>query len=142
MFSKHSFIGRLTDDPKGKDVPSGGNTVRVVNFSAACDRDRGDGTDYYDVVTWRGLAENCEKYLSKGRLVLVSGRPQKRSYDVTRDGVTFKQYVTEIIADEVQFLDKASSDAGSSAPDRSRATVPAGTSDERPIDISDDDLPF
>jgi single-strand DNA-binding protein len=126
--SLHSFIGRTTDIPKVTLTPGG---VKVANFSVACDRDIGEETDYHDVVAWRGLAETIEKYLGKGRLVFVEGRPQKRQYKVTRDGVEFTQNVTEVIATKVQFLDSPRT-TESSAPAQQPQTVP----------YSDDDLPF
>jgi single-strand DNA-binding protein len=126
--SVHIFVGRTTDVPVVKTIPSG---VKVANFSVACDRDIGDETDYHDVVAWRGLAETIEKYLGKGRLVLVEGRPQHRKYKVTREGVEFTQNVTEIVATKVQFLDSPRS-AESSTPSQQPQSVP----------YSDDDLPF
>ncbi len=58
--------------------------------------------DFIPIVTWRGLADTCARYLAKGRLTAVSGRMQVRSYD-GQDGQ--RRYVTEVVADEVQFLE-------------------------------------
>lgn len=83
----------------------------VCTFSIAVNRphDR-EKTDFFTVVTWRALAENCARYLSKGRRVAVSGHLENRSYD-DKNGV--KRWVTEIIADEVEFLSSVTRDAGS-----------------------------
>jgi single-strand DNA-binding protein len=100
--SQHSFIGRLTKKPEGRNVGANGSEVRVVSFTVACDADiKGQDADFYNVVAWRGLAENCERYLDQGREVFVQGRPKTRFYD-NNEGK--RVYVTEIIADKVQFL--------------------------------------
>ena len=85
--------------------------------------------------------ENCAKHLKKGSKVGICGSVQTRTYD-DRDGV--KRYVTEIIADEVQFLSTRNDDERDSLPD-----IPEVSSqrkprmeDARPVEVSDDDLPF
>lgn len=135
MLSKTIAIGRLTKDPVGRDVPVNGQQQRVVNFSIACDRDYGNGTDFYDVVVWRKQAENVEKYVGKGRLVSVEGRFQKRSYTAkTAEGHEYQRDVWELHADGVGFLDKAPS---------GESSRPAQTAPPQPTTpISDDDLPF
>lgn len=113
-YSSHSFIGRLTKDPEVKTITINGEPVTVANFTVAVDEDgRSEDTDFYDVVAWRKLAENVGKYLTKGRLVFVEGRPKKRSYDRDVNGTPVKIYVTEIRANTVQFLDRG--------PDQSQA---------------------
>jgi single-strand DNA-binding protein len=97
------LIGNLTRDPELTETPSG---VSVCRFSIAVSRDftNSDGereTDFFNIVVWRGRAENCGKYLKKGNKVAVIGSLQTRSYE-DKDGV--KRYVTDIIADEVEFL--------------------------------------
>ena len=94
------LIGRLTKDPELRTTSSG---ISVTTFTVAVDRSFGKDkeTDFIPVVTWRGLADNCAKFLSKGKKVAVSGRIQTRSYE-TQNGD--KRYVTEIIADDVEFL--------------------------------------
>jgi single-strand DNA-binding protein len=104
MLNKAIIIGRLTKDPELKYTQSG---VAVTNFTVAVDRNfknaQGEKeTDFIPVVVWRQQAEHCCRYLGKGRLVAVSGRIQVRTYD-DKDGT--RRYVTEIVADEVQFLD-------------------------------------
>jgi single-strand DNA-binding protein len=96
-------IGNLTRDVEAQVTPSG---VPVTRFSIAVNRraksqDGERQTDFFTVVTWRGLAETCGKFLSKGKKVAVVGELQNRSYE-DKDGN--KRYVTEIVASEVEFL--------------------------------------
>ena len=107
MLNRVVLIGHLTKDP---ELRSTSNDISVTSFTIAVDRNfnnqQGEKeTDFIPVVAWRKLAETCAKYLAKGRLVAVSGRMQVRSYE-GKDG---KRYVTEVVADEVQFLEKAES---------------------------------
>lgn len=98
------MIGRLTKDPDIRYIQSTGNYV--TRFSIAVDRTftRKDGVtaDFFNIVVWGKQAESCANYLGKGRLVAVKGRIENRSYE-TNAGE--KRYVTEIIAENVQFLD-------------------------------------
>ena len=96
------LIGNLTRDPELKTTPNG---VSVCQFSIAVGRRYTDKsgekqTDYFNIVAWRSLGENCGKYLAKGRKVGVVGELQTRSYE--KNGV--KHYITEIVADDVEFL--------------------------------------
>ena len=98
------LIGRLTDDPTLRYTQTG---VPVTTFRIAVDRpfanQQGEReTDFFPIVTWRKLAETCAHNLSKGRLVAVEGRMQNRSY-TARDGS--RRWVTEVVADNVRFLD-------------------------------------
>ena len=100
------LIGRLTKDPELKYTPNG---VAVAKFTLAVDRPfvKQGGTretDFIDIVVWQKQAENCAKYLGKGRLIAVEGRLQIRSYDA-QDGT--KRKAAEVVADNVKFLDKA-----------------------------------
>ena len=108
-----SLIGRLTKDPEVRYTQSG---TAVCTFTLAVDRkvakkDSGQPTaDFIPIVAWRKLAEIIGNNLVKGRRISVEGRIQVRSYDA-QDGS--KRYVTEVVADEVEFLDsKAQRDAG------------------------------
>lgn len=110
MLNRIVVIGRLTRDP---ELRSTGNGVAVATFSVAVDRNFANAkgekeTDFIPVVTWRGLAETCGRYLAKGRLVAVEGRLQIRTYEANDGG---KRTVAEIVADNVQFL--SPKDAGS-----------------------------
>lgn len=101
--NKAIIIGRLTKNPEIKITSSG---TSVCSFTVAVDRQfknqNGEKeTDFIPVVVWRGLADTCGKYLDKGKMVAISGRIQTRSYDA-KDGS--KRYITEIVADEVEFL--------------------------------------
>ena len=106
MLSQTIIIGRTTKEPEIRQTQNG---VSVATFTIACDRNfknaQGEKeTDFFNIVCWRGLAETVGRYLGKGRLVAVSGRLQNRSYEA-KDGI--KRYITEIVASEVQFLDRA-----------------------------------
>lgn len=96
------LIGRLTRDP---EVRYSGE-MAIARFSLAIDRPpKRDGTketDFPNIVVFGKQAENCEKYISKGRLVAVEGRIQTGSY-TNKDGN--KVYTTEVIANRVEFLD-------------------------------------
>lgn len=97
--NKFFGIGRLTKDPEMTQTQTG---ICVCKFTLAIDRKYGDKTaDFLPIITWKNTAENCSKYLKKGSMVGVVGSVQTRSYEAS-DGS--KRYVTEISADEVQFL--------------------------------------
>lgn len=101
--NKVFLIGNLTRDPELSETPSG---VSVCKFDIAVNRNFTNANgerecDFLKIVTWRALAENCGNYLSKGKKVSVAGSIQTRSYN---DSNGDKRYVTEIIANEVEFL--------------------------------------
>jgi len=103
MLNRVVLIGRLTKDPDLRYTTSG---VPVTRFTLAVNRNftnsQGEReADFIPITVWRGQAENCAKYLAKGRLVAVSGRIQTGSYD--KDGQ--RHYTTEVVADEVRFLE-------------------------------------
>lgn len=134
--NKAILIGRLTRDPEVRYTQSG---VAVCTFTLAVDRrfarkDANDGqptADFIPIVTWRKLAEICGNNLVKGRRISVEGRIQVRSYDA-QDGS--KRYATEIVADEVEFLDSRAQ-TGAQA-----ATGDAGNTAGQTI--PDEDIPF
>lgn len=138
-FSKSIYIGRLTRDPEVKQVTIRGEQTTVANFTVAVDKEVGEGADFYNIVAWRGLAETVGKFLTKGRLVLVEGRSQTRQYDVTKEGVTFQNYVSETHATKVEFLDRGAQ-GGQDAPAQAVAVgggraaqyQPPVTTDEEP----------
>lgn len=104
------LIGRLTRDPELRYTPNG---TAVTTFTIAVDRKfNRNEADFIPIVVWNKAAENCANYLGKGRMVAVEGRLQIRSYD-TQEGQ--KRWVTEVIADEVKFLDKGRTSSGSDA---------------------------
>lgn len=96
--NKVFILGNLTKEP---ELTTLNGNVSVCKFCIAVKRRTPNVTDYFTVISWRVLAENCAKYLGKGSKAAVIGELQNRSYE-TKDGE--KRYVTEIIADEVQFL--------------------------------------
>ena len=101
--NKVILIGRLTKDP---ELTTTGSGINVCRFALAVERKftNADGekeVDFLNIVAWRGLADNCNKYLRKGNKCCVVGSIQTRSYDAT-DGT--KKYLTEIIAEEIEFL--------------------------------------
>ena len=100
------LIGRLTNSPEARTTNSG---VSVTTFTVAVNRTRDrEKSDFFNVVTWRGLADICANHLVKGQQVAVTGEIQTRTYDA-KDGT--KRYVTEIIANEVEFLSKPKNEA-------------------------------
>lgn len=152
MLNRVILIGRLTKDPELRYTPAG---IAVTQFTLAVDRpftsQGGEReADFLNIVTWRQLAETCANYLRKGRLTAVEGRIQVRHYD-NNEGK--RVYVTEVIADNVRFLESAGSanreDGGASGKAPSSAGQQGKASNNDPfsddgksIDISDDDLPF
>lgn len=109
--NKFYGVGNLTKDPELRKTQS---DVSVCTFTIACNRTRknADGqrdADFLNIVVWRAAAENCHRFLKKGSKVAVSGSVQTRSYD-DKDGN--KRYVTEIIADDVEFINTGKGDAG------------------------------
>ena len=102
--NKVFLIGRLTRDPDLRYTPS---NIATVTFSIAVNRPftNQNGVreaDFINIIAWRKQAENVKKYITKGSLVAVEGRIQTRNYD-DKDGK--KVYVTEVVADNVQFLE-------------------------------------
>lgn len=103
------LIGRLTRDPELRYIPSTGKAVATFNMAVDRPYTGKDGqkqTDFFNIVVWGKIAENCANYLAKGRLAAIKGSIQNRTYD-DMDGV--KRYVTEIVADQVQFLERSQS---------------------------------
>lgn len=101
------LIGRLGRDPEVRNTPSG---RKVTQFSIAVNRNWTDGegdrhevTDWFTVESWGRLADICEQYLSKGRLVYVEGRLQIDRWDDDK-GTT--HYRAKIVADQMQMLDR------------------------------------
>jgi single-strand DNA-binding protein len=103
--NKVILIGRLTKDPELRYTP--GTGIPVATFTLAVNRRftnaQGDReADFIRIVAWRKLAELCANNLNKGRLAGVCGSLQVRSFD-GQDGQ--RRWITEVVADEVQFLD-------------------------------------
>jgi single-strand DNA-binding protein len=138
--NKVFLMGNLTRDPELRHTAQGSS---VTNFSVAVNRayKGSDGelkkeVSYFNIVVWGKMGENCAKYLTKGRPVLVEGRLQNRSWDA-EDGT--KRHATDIVADNVQFLGSASS-GGSGGSNQDNAT---STADDGSYTGGDDDaVPF
>ena len=140
MLNRVILIGRLTRDPELRYTPTG---VATTSFTLAVDRpftsQSGEReADFIPVVTWRQLAETCANYLRKGRLAAVEGRIQIRNYE---NSAGSRVYVTEIIADNVRFLESANQGNGGNRSNSSNSNDPF-VDDGKPIDINDSDLPF
>jgi len=128
--NKVLLIGNLTRDPELSTIPNG---TSVCKFGIAVNRRfaNADGqrdVDFFNIVAWRALGENCGKFLKKGSKVGVAGQIQTRTYHA-QDGS--KRYVTEIIADEVEFLTPKTSGGSNDGFDGGEMTP-----------VSDDSLPF
>lgn len=171
MLNRVVLVGRLTKDPELRYTPSG---VAVATFTLAVNRtfqnQQGEReADFINCVVWRKQAENAANFLKKGSLAGVDGRLQTRNYE-GQDGK--RVYVTEIVAESVQFLEpKGSGGSGNASRPNPNQNQGYGSSpsfgydqnqqrsnnnnqgytrvdddpfknDGQPIDISDDDLPF
>lgn len=104
-FNKVILVGNLVADPELKQTPSG---VSVVSFTLAIQRrfakpDDAQQADFINIVAWRQTAEFVARYFTKGRSMLVCGALQSRSFT---DQNGQKRYVTEVVADEVSFVDR------------------------------------
>lgn len=139
------LVGRLTKDVDLRYTQTG---TAVANFTIATNRPfKQDGkqeADFINCVIWRKPAENLANYMSKGSQIGVDGRIQTRTYE-GNDGKTV--FVTEIVADSVQFLESKKSNDAAPNNQQSSESSESGNEDPfknngEPIDISDDDLPF
>ncbi len=137
--NKVYLIGNLTRDPEVSETGSG---LTLCRFSIAVNRNysSSDGerqTDFFNITVWRALADNCGKYLKKGSKVAVVGSLQNRSYE-DKDGI--KRNVTDIVANEVEFLSSKSSGEGDDEP-APRRSAPS-KKPELEVMTDDDTLPF
>ena len=137
MLNKVILMGRLTRDPELKYTTT---NIPVCSFSIAVDRrfakagEQGK-TDFINIVTWRATAEFVSKYFTKGRMINVVGSLQTRTWD---DANGVRRYVTEVIADEINFC-------GDKAPAANQGAQFTGNEDSElegdcfmPIDTDDD----
>ncbi len=129
--NKVMIIGNLGADPEMRYTADGN---ALTSFRVAANRtyttpdgERRDETEWFSVVAWRKLAEQCSQFLQKGRRVYVEGRLRTRSWDAP-DGQ--KRYRTEVVADRVLFLDRPGGaplpedQEGMEAPEPVRAETP------------------
>ncbi len=134
------MIGRLVRDPELRFIAGSGKAV--ANFSIAVDRpfSKEKAADFFRVVVWGKPAENCANYLAKGRKVAIKGYLTSRSYDAANGE---KKYVTEIVADNVEFLEWGDRKEGSQAPAKDTESFSSGfDSDGFQAIEDDDDIPF
>ncbi|MEN0922115.1 single-stranded DNA-binding protein [Listeria monocytogenes] len=160
MMNRVVLVGRLTKDPELRYTPAG---VAVTTFTLAVNRTftNQDGereADFINCVVWRKPAENVANFLKKGSLAGVDGRVQTRNYE-GNDGK--RVYVTEIVAESVQFLEPKHNGVEGSTPNNNQNEASYSNNNKngsyrasssqnsdsfanegKPIDISDDDLPF
>ena len=152
--NKVILIGRLSRDPELRHTANG---TAVCQINVAISRPVAQGkepeTDFINVTVWNKPAENIAKYLSKGRQVAIEGRIQTRSYD-NNEGK--KTYVTEVIANNVEFLGSANDnnristreseenqfDANIQPPETTNIDNDPFASFGEKVEISDNDLPF
>ena len=153
--NKVVLIGRLTRDPELRYTSS---NIPAASFSLAVNRPFQNQSgvreaDFINIVMWRKQAETAKKYLTKGSLIAVEGRIQTRNYD-GQDGK--KVYVTEVVADNFEFLEsKAQRAAGGASintgytPDVEYREAPTTNVSDEPyidfgdtIELSDDDIAF
>lgn len=131
--NKVFLIGNLTKDPELSQTNSG---ISFCRFTLAVPRRFQNAagereTDFLNIIVWRNQAENCHRYLKKGSKASVLGSIQTGNYEA-QDGT--RRYVTDIVADEVEFLSTKSSGEGASKKEDEDVT------ELQPID--DDSLPF
>ncbi|HFQ5802481.1 TPA: single-stranded DNA-binding protein [Listeria monocytogenes] len=160
MMNRVVLVGRLTKDPELKYTPSG---VAVCTFTLAVNRpfknQNGDQeADFINIVVWRKPAENVANFLKKGSMAGVDGRVQTRNYE-DKDGK--RVFVTEVVAESVQFLEPKNNNTGGSTSNNYQGEVnysnnnktssyradtsqksDSFASEGKPIDINPDDLPF
>lgn len=146
--NKVILVGRLTRDPEVKNTTTG---KTVATFTLAVDRrfknkDGQKEADFVPIVVWGKQAEFAGQYLSKGSQIGVSGRLQVRSYDA-QDGQ--RRYVTEVVADEINFLSSSKKDSAggfqqASAPrtDNNNNMSVMGLDEDFHLMADDDDIPF
>ena len=127
------LTGRLTRDPELKITSS---DKSVASFTIAVDK-YGDGADFINCVVWGKQAENLCKYQEKGSLIGLSGRISTRTYD---DAKGNKQYITEVVADSIEFLGNKKENEKENNPfEEFGKNI---KSEGNGIEINDSDLPF
>ena len=131
--NKVIIIGNVGSEPEMRVTPNGNP---VTSFRAATNwryttgqGERREETEWFTVVAWNRLAEQCNQFLSKGRLVYVEGRLRSRAWE-SQEGE--KRFRNEIVADKVTFLDRQ---ASTSSPEESGEDAGAG-------ELGPEDIPF
>lgn len=139
-----TLIGRLTRDPEVR-YTTGSDPMAVARFSVAINRGKDKngndkGADFPNVVVFGKQAENCERFLKKGRLIGIQGRIQTGKY-TNKNGDTV--YTTEVVANNVEFLDWGDRNERGERPE----SAPSSKNDDMGIPegfepIDDEDIPF
>ena len=154
--NKVILVGNLGADPELKYTPSQRPLCNLRIATTEVFKDKGgqrqEKTEWHRVTVWGDTAENCNKYLAKGRSVYIEGRLQTRSYD--KDGQ--KHYATDVVADKVVFLGSGGGGGGAAAGEGGgggfrrggggggggRSEGPADETEQSGPPLSDDDIPF
>jgi single-strand DNA-binding protein len=134
------LVGNLGKDPEVRFIPSGRAVAKVTLATTDSWMDQESGrqerTEWHNIVVWGKQAENCGQYLAKGRQVYIEGAIRSRSYD---DKEGNKRYITEIVAQRVQFL----GGGGGGGRGAQEGGGPSGGFDDfGGGPIPDDDIPF
>ena len=132
--NKVTIIGNVGNDPEMRFTPNG---KPVTSFSVATnwvyttpEGERKQETEWFNVVVWNRLAEQCNQFLTKGRLVYVEGRLRSHTWE-SQDGE--KRFRNEIVADKVTFLDRQQ--AATALPEE-------GTEEAEGGELNPEDIPF
>ena len=142
-YNKIVLVGRVTQDPEIRALPSGSS---VASFGLATNRywkdkegNRQEETQFHNIVLFAGLADIAQQYIQKGSEVLIEGRVQYRSWEA-QDGT--KRYRTEIVGENMQLGSRPGAGSGSSGgSDKSNAGAAKSKSEEVPIVSQDDSTP-
>lgn len=142
MLNRALLVGRLTRDPELRRTGSG---KAVTSFNLAVERNfKSDDqeADFINCVCWGKIAENTERYCSKGSMVSVDGRIQTRNYDNSQGQ---KVYVTEVIADSVQFISTRNNNTAPAAQAQTNSYVhnePIQQFEDNELVMEEDDIQF
>lgn len=143
--NKVILVGRLGKDPEVRTFEGG---VKKANFTLATseyrrdkDNNRVEMTEWHNIVCWRNLAENAEKYLVKGKMIYVEGKLRTRSWDDNGS----KRYITEVEASTFTMLSSKSDETEQKVPNMA-ASAPTPVPPPPPVEENfppeTDDLPF
>ena len=132
-FNRVILVGNLVADPELKATTNG---VNVTRFCIAVNRRfaKNGETDFIDIVAWRNTAEFVCKFFTKGKPILVSGMLQTRSWTDTEGN---KKYATEVVADEVTFVEGKKDNSQPASNEAPTYGIPEGFED-----LGEDDLMF
>lgn len=132
------LIGRLTKDPELRYIPESQNAV--ATFTLAVDRPfaKDKQADFIRITVFGKQAENCERFLAKGRLAGIQGRIQTGSFK-NKEGATV--YTTDVVADRVEFLDRGDKDGQKAAADKDFKQTPGIPEGFEALE-DDDSVPF